>query len=43
MIFTVRSYLKLYTTIEIKKLADFLEIDEKTLRFMTNFHKIFKK
>jgi len=32
MLSTIRSYLKLYTTIELKKLADFLEIDEKNLR-----------
>jgi translation initiation factor 3 subunit L len=29
---TVRSYLKLYTTMDIKKLAGFLEIDADTLR-----------
>jgi len=29
---TIRSYLKLYTTIGAKKLADFLEIDENNLR-----------
>jgi translation initiation factor 3 subunit L len=34
MLSTIRSYLKLYTTIEVKKLADFLEVDEKTLRFI---------
>jgi translation initiation factor 3 subunit L len=27
---TIRSYLKLYTSIHIKKLADFVEMDEKT-------------
>ncbi|KAH0308894.1 hypothetical protein KCU71_g8590, partial [Aureobasidium melanogenum] len=29
---TVRSYLKLYTTMDIKKLAGFLEIDADTLK-----------
>jgi len=29
---TIRSYLKLYTTISLQKLANFLEIDEKALR-----------
>jgi len=29
---TIRSFLKLYTTIGIQKLADFLEVDDKTFR-----------
>jgi len=29
---TLRSYLKLYTTMDVKKLAGFLEVDAETLR-----------
>jgi hypothetical protein len=31
---TIRSYLKLYTTIPISKLANFLEVDEEVLRYV---------
>lgn len=35
---SVRSFLKLYSTISIGKLATYMEVDEPTLRLVFSFH-----